>query len=118
MKYKKKMHARQGFVTMPGNNPAAETRFMLEIGSFRAQLCQGLSRRSFLQAGLLTPLALGLNGATPTNAYGQVRARSVILLWLWGAPSHLDTFDPKPNAPEEYRGPFTTIPTRTSGVRF
>jgi hypothetical protein len=40
------------------------------------------------------------------------------VLWLWGAPSHLDTFDPKPNAPAEVRGPFATIPTRSPGVRF
>jgi hypothetical protein len=42
----------------------------------------------------------------------------VILLWLWGGPSQLDTFDPKPNAPLEYRGPFATVPTRVPGVRF
>ena len=44
-------------------------------------------------------------------------AKSVILLWLWGGPSQLDTFDPKPNAPLDYRGPFGTIPTRITGVR-
>jgi hypothetical protein len=37
---------------------------------------------------------------------------------LWGAPSHLDTFDPKPKAPTEYRGPFSPIATRTPGVQF
>jgi hypothetical protein len=42
----------------------------------------------------------------------------VLLVWLWGAPSHLDTCDPKPHAPAEYRGPFATIATRTPGVRF
>jgi hypothetical protein len=41
----------------------------------------------------------------------------VLLVWLWGAPSHLDTFDPKPNAPVDFRGPFSTIATRTPGVR-
>ena len=41
-----------------------------------------------------------------------------MLLWLWGAPSHLDTFDPKPSAPAEYRGPFGTIATRNPGIRF
>jgi hypothetical protein len=40
------------------------------------------------------------------------------LLWLWGAPSHIDTFDPKPGAPSDYRGPLTSIPTRNPGVRF
>jgi hypothetical protein len=91
---------------------------MLEVGNFQAKLCQGISRRSFLKAGLLTPFALGMSGNATPQEYGQVRARSVIVLWLWGAPSHLDTFDPKPGAPVEYRGPFSTIPTRTSGMRF
>jgi len=52
------------------------------------------------------------------DGYLPAKAKSVILLWLWGGPSQLDTFDPKPNAPLEYRGPFGTIPTRTPGVRF
>src|SRR5436309_297360 len=88
---------------------------MLEIGSFRARLCQGMGRRAFLRAGALAPLALHLPGLAAGPA---PRARSVLLVWLWGAPSHLDTCDPKPNAPAEYRGPFATIPTRTPGVRF
>src|SRR5262249_10268631 len=46
------------------------------------------------------------------------KARSVLLVWLGGGPSHLDLFDPKPNAPAEYRGPFATIATRTPGLRF
>ena len=89
---------------------------MLEIGSFRARHCQGINRRAFLRLGLAAPFAAGL----PQLAGGAeaVRAKSVLLLWLWGAPSHLDTFDPKPNAPAEYRGPFSTIPTRTPGVRY
>jgi len=86
---------------------------MLDIGSFRARVCQGITRRAFLHAGLAAPFLPGLAGAAEVRR----RARSVLLLWLWGAPSHLDTFDPKPNAPAEYRGPFATIPTRTSGMR-
>ncbi len=42
----------------------------------------------------------------------------MIFVFLWGAPSHLDTCDPKPDAPLEYRGPFGVIPTRTPGVHF
>jgi hypothetical protein len=53
-----------------------------------------------------------------SRAEGGRKARSVLLLWLWGGPSHLDTFDPKPNAPSGYRGPFGTTATRTPGVRF
>jgi hypothetical protein len=93
---------------------------MLEIGSFQSKLCQGISRRSFLKAGLVSPFALGLTGLPNLTAANDRprRAKSVLLLWLWGAPSHLDTFDPKPNAPAEIRGPFATILTRTPGVRF
>jgi hypothetical protein len=46
------------------------------------------------------------------------KAKSILLVWLGGGPSHLDLFDPKPKAPVEYRGPFATIATRTPGVRF
>ncbi len=87
---------------------------MMEIGSFRAHTCQGISRRAFLKAGVLAPFALGAS----TQAAEKPRAKSVLLLWLWGAPSHLDTFDPKPGAPAEFRGPLSTIATRTAGVRF
>lgn len=93
---------------------------MLVLGSQWQRTCQGWSRREVLQIGLST--ALGLNGADwlrVANAASTVaRARSVIFLWLWGGPSHLDTFDPKPRAPLEYRGPFSTIPTSLAGVRF
>ena len=44
-------------------------------------------------------------------------AKSVIVLWLWGGPSHLDTFDMKPDAPLEYRGPFESVATRVPGVQ-
>ena len=54
----------------------------------------------------------------PAEGYGHVKARSVIVLWLWGGPSHLDTFDPKPNAPAQIRGPLGTIGTKTPGLRF
>jgi hypothetical protein len=56
-----------------------------------------------------------LRAQTLTHPTGS--ARSVIFLWLWGGPAQLDTWDPKPDAPLEYRGPFSTIATRTTGVR-
>ncbi|MBC7822012.1 MAG: DUF1501 domain-containing protein, partial [Planctomycetaceae bacterium] len=49
--------------------------------------------------------------------YGP-KAKSVIFVFLWGAPSHLDTCDPKPDAPMEFRGPFHSIATRTPGLNF
>jgi uncharacterized protein (DUF1501 family) len=88
---------------------------MFNIGSFPARDCQGLTRRGFVKAGLLAPFVLGLSQA---RASETPRAKSVLLIWLWGGPSHLDTFDPKPNAPTGYRSPFGTIPTKTTGVRF
>ncbi len=88
---------------------------MLDIGGFRAQSCQGLTRRSFVTAAASLP---ALWGATESLAAAAPKAKSVIFVWLWGAPSHLDMFDPKPDAPSSYRGPFSTIATRTPGVRY
>ena len=90
-----------------------------------------MSRRSFVRASFGVPLGLplglslgglGLSSETPrasegeassdASDYGHVRAKSIVVLWLWGGPSHIDMFDPKPDASSQYRGPFSTIPTR------
>ncbi|MFP6770631.1 MAG: DUF1501 domain-containing protein, partial [Planctomycetaceae bacterium] len=91
---------------------------MLDVGQFQAMTCHGGSRRSFLKLGGSLPLLLGQVNRAFAAPDSRPRAKTVLLVWLWGAPSHLDTFDPKPEAPLEYRGPFSTIPTRTPGVRF
>ena len=91
---------------------------MLDIGRFLARTCTGTTRRSFLKLGASVPVAMGLSEVQDAIAAESQRAKSVLFVFLWGAPSHLDTCDPKPNAPSEYRGPFCTIPTRTSGVHF
>src|SRR5262249_58565963 len=107
---------------------------MLEVGSFRSRDCQGVSRREFVLAAMAAPFAWGLPGVlsgtpltpdpSPPEYRGSgeksalPRARSILLVWLGGGPSHLDMFDPKPNTVAEYRGPFSTIATRTPGVRF
>jgi len=88
---------------------------MIEIGRFIARTCGGTSRRSFLRLGAALPF-LPATLATASNS--APRAKSVLFVFLWGAPSHLDTCDPKPDAPMEYRGPFGVIPTRTPGVHF
>jgi uncharacterized protein (DUF1501 family) len=90
---------------------------MLDVGAFRARTCSGLCRRSFLRLAGSVPIALGLQGGL-AEASPKSHAKSVIFVFLWGAPSHLDTCDPKPDAPSEYRGPFGVIPTRTAGVHF
>jgi Protein of unknown function (DUF1501) len=94
---------------------------MLCIGRQRQRTCQTLSRRAFLQAGASAVLGLSLADLLRLRALGgginPGSARSVLLLWLWGGPAHLDTWDPKPDAPLEFRGPFSPIPTKTTGVR-
>ncbi len=94
---------------------------MLLVGRQRQRTCQTLSRRSFLQVGASSVLGLSLADwlrAGESGGRNPGSAKAVILLWLWGGPSQLDTFDPKPDAPLEYRGPFATLPTRIPGVRF
>ena len=70
------------------------------------------------RAGFVAPFALGLAGQGIAKAAETAKAKSILLIWLGGGPSHLDLFDPKPKAPAEYRGPFSTIATRNPGVRF
>ena len=91
---------------------------MLDVGRFEARTCSGRTRRSFLKLGASLPVAMGFGQLGAAVASEAARAKSVLFVFLWGAPSHLDTCDPKPNAPAEYRGPFCTIPTRTPGVHF
>ena len=92
---------------------------MFDVGSFHARTCSGVSRRSFLRLGSSLPLALGLGSSVePALAAATARAKSVVFVFLWGAPSHLDTCDPKPDAPADYRGAMQTIDTRLTGVHF
>src|SRR6476661_2575425 len=95
---------------------------MLWIGRQQQRTCQGITRRAFLQAGASCVLGLSLADLLRLRAQGGApmngSARSVMLLWLWGGPAQLDTWDPKPNAPLEFRGPFSSIPTRVTGLRF
>jgi hypothetical protein len=79
-----------------------------------------LNRRELLRLG-----AVGLTGVTlpalleleARASCRRAKARSVILLYQFGGPSHIDTFDPKPKAPAEIRGEFGTISTRVKGIR-
>jgi hypothetical protein len=96
---------------------------MLRVLGHPSAACDGLTRRDLLRAGplsalgaLVAPLSgpLFASSALP----GRGRARAVILIDLFGGPSHIDTFDPKPDAPAEVRGEFRTIPTHHPGVRF
>ena len=85
--------------------------------------CDGVSRRDIIRVGGLSALGLGLGdyfrlrraGAAGASRVGK--AKSCILVWLDGGPSHLETFDPKPDAPKEVRGPLETIATNVEGIR-
>lgn len=80
-----------------------------------------VTRRSSLQLGCLGVLGLSLTNLLRGRAYSAnsipAKAKRCILIWLDGGPSHLDTFDLKPDAPAEVRGPFQPIETSVPGVR-
>lgn len=79
-----------------------------------------MQRRKFLRAGLAGFGSLSLPGLMRLRAEAGVARASeptaVILVWLRGGGSHLDTYDPKPDAPADYRGPFGAIATQTPGL--
>ncbi len=83
-----------------------------------------LTRRETLRRTVLGAAGLCLADRLPLHAWAATpaakrggTAKSVIQLWLWGGPSHLDTFDPKPEAGNDYAGPFKAIETNVSGIR-
>ena len=91
---------------------------MFTVWGRQHRLCGGLTRREMLRVGALGGLSLaGLLRAEAAFGNSTRRPKSVIYVVLAGGPSHIDTWDPKPEAPVEYRGDFTTIPTKLSGVR-
>ncbi len=93
---------------------------------FHARAAEGvrlLTRRSTLKAGIAGIAGLSLPGLLRAQdeaaAAGKSlpRQKAVILIWMTGGPSHIDTWDVKPGAPPEIRGPFGTIATKLPGVR-
>lgn len=93
---------------------------MLSILGRRRQVCNGLSRRELLQvggAGLFGVSLPKVLAAEATIGTTRPRAKSVMFLYLFGGPSQLETFDMKPDAPTNIRGPFNPIDARTTGLR-
>lgn len=83
--------------------------------------CDGTKRRDFLKAGMLGATGLSLANYLRLADAGEVRdakANAGIFINLTGGPSHMDTFDLKPNAASEYRGEFDPIPTNVPGIEF
>ncbi len=77
------------------------------------RLCDGISRRAWLRIGALAPWAASATHANPKSG----KARSVIYLFHLGGPPQHETWDPKPEAPAEIRGPFKPIATATPGLQ-
>ena len=91
---------------------------MLSLLGQARGFCDGVSRRDFLRVG-----ALGMGGLTladllrlEAQAGSSATGRSIINIYLPGGPTHMDTFDLKPEAPKEFRGEFSPIATKVSGM--
>jgi hypothetical protein len=92
-----------------------------------SRACRGPSRRDALRVGLISALGLGIDDLFRLRAMAsgqpghvgpiQAKAKSCILVWLAGGPSHVDTFDPKPDAPAEIRGEFKAIDSTVPGLQ-
>lgn len=83
------------------------------------QCCDGISRRDFLHAGAIAMLGLTLPDFLAMKAAGAVEQDkdvNCIMIFNLGGPSHIDTWDPKPDAPDEIRSPFQPIRTNVPGI--
>jgi len=99
---------------------------MISIPGFPGATCDGMSRRELLRVGGAGMMGLSLSNilnlealaqpVTGTGGPGFGKAKSVILVFLQGGPSHLDIWDPKPEAPDNIRGDFSPIKTAVKGV--
>jgi len=94
---------------------------MLRVtGDGAAHTCDGVSRRDFLQVGTLGAVGLSVADVMAAKAAGNVKPgkddQSVIMIFNLGAPSQIDTWDMKPDAPAEIRGPFKPIRTSAPGI--
>lgn len=107
-------------------SPAERAGDRHAFSTFNARMAEGLrlfGRRSTIKAGLAGMAGLSLPGllawqdSATAMSVPAPRKKSVILIWMTGGPSHIDTLDVKPEAPPEIRGPFDTIATKLPGIR-
>jgi hypothetical protein len=93
---------------------------MLNLLGAGTVFCDGISRRHCLQAGVLGLTGLSLADVLRQRAIAgeSRRGTSVIFVELAGGPTHIETYDPKPQAPSEFRGPLDSIQTSLPGVAF
>ncbi len=94
---------------------------MFNLGRLRTRNCEGMSRRELLQIGSCSALGLGLpqlfSGALNAAPAHSPQVKSVLLLWMWGGPSHHEMWDPKPDAPLKIRGCYRPISTAVPGLQ-
>ena len=90
--------------------------FEVSLGR-RNRNCTGVTRRDVLKIGALSVGGLTLSDAVAAEASKAANGKSVICFWLDGGPTHMDMYDPKPQAPKEYKGPFDSIATKLPGVQ-
>ncbi len=90
-------------------------------GKGKAYTCNGLTRRDFLQVGALGAIGLSLPQMIAAQAAGAVKPgnedRACIMIFNLGAPSNMDLWDMKPDAPAEIRGPFKPVDTKVPGIQ-
>ena len=97
---------------------------MFDLTTGHGTDCTRLSRRQFLRVGGLSAFGLALpqlfcalGSAAASESTSPKKTVNCILMWMQGGPSHIDMFDPKPEAPAEIRGEFGTVPTTLPGIR-
>jgi hypothetical protein len=98
-----------------------------QFGSYLDCTCEGITRRDLIKVGAVSFLGLtlpeflalkaGAADAPTSKGKKQAREVSVIMLWMGGGPSHVDTFDPKPKADVKIKGPFEAIETNVPGIQ-
>src|SRR5947208_7857223 len=90
---------------------------MLCLGTPSVKNCDGATRRNFLKVGALGLSSLTLPGLLRARAAERSKKdTAVVLLFLPGGPSHVDTYDMKPSAPAEFRGPFKPVRSTVPGI--
>jgi len=93
-------------------NPYTKSVYISRREAIRRSLCGA--------AGMLAAHGLSIPAwavAEIPKARAKAKAKSVIQIWMWGGPTHLDTFDMKPNAGQDYAGPLKPIPTNVDGIQ-
>src|SRR5579872_7571237 len=112
-----------------GDDPPSLSRRRMSVKNPRHDQVQdeNWSRREVLRQGLVGSFGLNLASliwarqsvagqTTPSAAAAAAKIRACIIVFYYGGPSHIDTFDPKPDAPKETRGEFQTISTSVPGL--